>query len=338
MNIKKIIFILLLAACKPNVPSEVKNDKKSIAPKDSITQVTQRKQLTNLTFPRVWFGSDLENVMLRDTPIVSLSKNNLVFTGPALFLGQKSTFKESISIRSVSNPKYWFYVIESVQEDYTIQNDTDVRGWVYGGCVRPLIFDFSEINNYQNQSAETTYWLTLEKIDSVTFKNSAIKPNLLLGPKDTVAGADNKVSVVLAGRDTVIQGNSCDCGDVNRYNSFKELPDWYFFSVTYYEWEDCIFIRKSDGKIFHSNGRGDDILISPDKSSCAFISGQGYGNRYTNGFEIFNLKTGGYVAFQFGRDVEVRNIQWTLKNEILFEITGKDYKSEYYRIKNLNIF
>jgi hypothetical protein len=69
MNIKNIIFLLLLAACKPNVPLEVKNDKKSVAQKDSITQVTQRKQLTNLTFPRVWFESDLGNVMLRDTPV-----------------------------------------------------------------------------------------------------------------------------------------------------------------------------------------------------------------------------------------------------------------------------
>jgi hypothetical protein len=291
---KYLFFILLFSwlSCQtsPAKRANTQDSKSSesnssnVSP-DSETPVDEQVNFPT-TFPKVWFATLADSVLLRDTIDVKTQRwVNLYSNSNVLWTGIETDYKEVIPCFGKSRPFTWLQLVQYDKYAY----------WIYGGCLAPVIFDFSESADAVTPSTER--WLVVQKTDSLTFeemrKNAQADTlhhiaRLPAPEKDSIP-----IKIMVKGRERVIRDNLCSCEGAAAYKLLKEEHGWYIIAGSYWEWGDYWFIRKSDGTEHHTFGSGFKAipLASPNHRRWVFPSSQGYGKVLNDGVEIFDSKT-----------------------------------------------
>ncbi len=270
------------------------------------------------THPKIRFSTDLENVLFRSQPSQKGEKQGYLYPNePAFWTGKSSEKAEIIEIRGQKKPFHWF--------------ETE-KGWVYGGCVWPAIFDFSGDEIFQDEASRR--FVEVEKIDSLEHRKVVLAKRFspFFSSKDSV-GRDQKVKIKLGGKDSIYQNHTLD-GFFRIIHHHREVKSGYFTSLFDWEWHSLRAIRKSDDKTVYSNGIWiDDLILSFDGKFLLFESSQGYGEQFVYGFELFDFEKWQFTSFNFSEEYELSELAFDSKNDIVFKRIFWNKPSEFFKIR-----
>jgi hypothetical protein len=311
------LLTVVLAQCGESAPP-TDADAAAVAAADSLAAVAPTAPVGPQ--PDVWLVPVVTDVLLRREPSTQAARAGRL--GPSIrWTGEASAHRDTIALRGRAQAFPWYRV---VQPDSTL-------AWVYGGTVRPGLFDFRPSAGLPPRSANA--WIGLEKIDPARFEAAVRRA----GPDSLrrivpVEGAGPEVRIALRQgertyRDVLSQGES------HRDHTYVfEQGGFVVLQRRFYEWWDLLFVRRDDGTEYETFGGSHHVpLAAPGMLRWAWPSRQGHEGKvpFYEGVEIFDAVAVRSIAVQLGT---VEQLAWESERGLLLARRTAQGGLDYYRL------